>query len=626
MFSHSSGCCRSDARQGQSDVAIETGLHPAHDPRSTQYINPRYWGVSYEDVRSFKRDVIAYRKQGRFDDVKGDDDDPTIYTVNTNYIKPLTREKGGMSWALMKHEKGLLCDSFATHAWMEGALEFVRKVKKGWPMRSKGIYICFLANPQNGNLDKLLGDDIRESPFYLALQGCRYMIVVSNSKQSIYARLWCVFEANEAINMAKHGQLQIIIPWNPRRRWICGFFCLSLMTVLLGYGLGFCVMHESIGGLLGPVMWILVAFMISYAGSWSLHTLVNYLLRSSRITHRCAVTTMVVFEYIDLTILGIASGISFRWIVPNNHHWTTSLFHYLFYFEDFNSTASSTHGTIVYDLEHSAMKEFFQDKSDLVYERGEGVTCLQILFSLCFIYFYKIVLVLIRYIIKINSDDLDQNFESVRFAEATNKRDSAKIKEHINGREDEIDTTIKQLVRIGRCNRDVLYNLSLGMGLDTISDGIHPFKIMCGSFAWLFWYDTDMAGTRHDVKATVVPMACTVCILLVAYGYFGDRSVFAIDAYVWFGMLFVLVSNHPLIFTKASVLDHKMRTSSMPVFWVCLALMLLANIYHYCGIRARFNAGMSKLGFRTDESLGVGSSPGYAALPNTENAKVEKTP
>ena len=35
---------------------------------------------------------------------------PSIYTVNDQYIKPVTAEAGKMSWALMMHPLGLDCD------------------------------------------------------------------------------------------------------------------------------------------------------------------------------------------------------------------------------------------------------------------------------------------------------------------------------------------------------------------------------------------------------------------------------------------------------------------------------------------------------------------------------------
>lgn len=46
---------------------------------------------------------------------------PNLYEVNEHYVKPVTRKAGGMSYALMKHPQGLLCQVFISHAWAEGA-------------------------------------------------------------------------------------------------------------------------------------------------------------------------------------------------------------------------------------------------------------------------------------------------------------------------------------------------------------------------------------------------------------------------------------------------------------------------------------------------------------------------
>lgn len=53
----------------------------------------------------------------------GDDEDkygPSIYSVNEQYIKPVTADAGKMSWALMMNPEGLDCDLFVSHAWQEG--------------------------------------------------------------------------------------------------------------------------------------------------------------------------------------------------------------------------------------------------------------------------------------------------------------------------------------------------------------------------------------------------------------------------------------------------------------------------------------------------------------------------
>jgi predicted PurR-regulated permease PerM len=55
--------------------------------------------------------LIIYRSEN---DQQGEaiDYGPSIYTVNEQYIKPITAAAGKMSWALMMHPLGLDCDLF----------------------------------------------------------------------------------------------------------------------------------------------------------------------------------------------------------------------------------------------------------------------------------------------------------------------------------------------------------------------------------------------------------------------------------------------------------------------------------------------------------------------------------
>ena len=69
--------------------------------------------------------------------------------MNEHFIKPLTLRAGGMSYALMRNPDGLECDVFVTHAWAEGCFEFCEKVRAACPPNARGIWICFLANPQS---------------------------------------------------------------------------------------------------------------------------------------------------------------------------------------------------------------------------------------------------------------------------------------------------------------------------------------------------------------------------------------------------------------------------------------------------------------------------------------------
>lgn len=172
-------------------------------------VPPHMWCVTAADLKRFKQDVWDAWCAGRIPD--NDDEDfknpyhndpdigPNIYQVNKHFIMPETKRAGGMSYALMLHPEGLVCDVFVTHAWAEGIFEFISKVLRGWPRSGKHLWCCFLANPQNGNIASLLGSDVRTSPFAQALRVAQFVIVVPNKTTSIYKRLWCVYEAKLAV-------------------------------------------------------------------------------------------------------------------------------------------------------------------------------------------------------------------------------------------------------------------------------------------------------------------------------------------------------------------------------------------------------------------------------------------
>lgn len=159
------------------------------------------WCVTKRDLRFLRREVQRAIREGVIRPTQRDnfaatdlEYGPTIYTVTEQFIKPITRDAGGMSWALMRNPGGLKCDIFVTHAWQEGVFEFLEKVLDSWPRGRKHIWCCMLSNPQNLNIAKLIQRP-SESPFAIALRSASCMLVVPNQHSSIYTRLWCAYEA-----------------------------------------------------------------------------------------------------------------------------------------------------------------------------------------------------------------------------------------------------------------------------------------------------------------------------------------------------------------------------------------------------------------------------------------------
>ena len=155
--------------------------------------NPRY-----QDLAFLCREVCSALRCGQI--LPGAEDDaseaygPSIYTVNEQYIKPVTQQAGKMSWALMRHRDGLECELFISHAWQEGVFEFLAKVRHSWPRSVQTAWCCMLANPQNLDISSFLQSP-KTSPFAVALEASKVMLVVPNRHQSVYTRLWCSYEA-----------------------------------------------------------------------------------------------------------------------------------------------------------------------------------------------------------------------------------------------------------------------------------------------------------------------------------------------------------------------------------------------------------------------------------------------
>ena len=83
---------------------------------------------------------------------------------------------------------------FFSHAWAEGVYEFIRNALEAWPTELRGddcgAYICFLANPQNLDISKLVGSGVEASPFYrvLAAQPPPRVIMVRATSEMITGR------------------------------------------------------------------------------------------------------------------------------------------------------------------------------------------------------------------------------------------------------------------------------------------------------------------------------------------------------------------------------------------------------------------------------------------------------
>jgi len=166
-------------------------------------VPPEKWCITKEDLLLLRHEIQTAIQAGKIIPTERDPFDPednrygpNMYNVVESYIKPLSDNAGGMSWALMRHPEGLPCDIFITHCWAEGAFEFIDKLIASWPKNKKikHAWCCIFANPQTLDIGHLIRDP-RTSPFAVALRKSSQMMVVSTRNVSIYSRIWCAYEA-----------------------------------------------------------------------------------------------------------------------------------------------------------------------------------------------------------------------------------------------------------------------------------------------------------------------------------------------------------------------------------------------------------------------------------------------
>ncbi|CAE7208210.1 unnamed protein product [Symbiodinium sp. CCMP2592] len=201
-------------------------------------VPPDHWCVTRSDLKHLRREVLKAIENGEIGPPDDGTDDfavsdkqygPSIYTVNRQYIMPVTQDAGKVSWALMRHPAGLECDLFISHAWQEGVFEFLSKVLHSWPRAARHAWCCMLANPQNLDIGALLQSP-SNSPFALALQASTWVLVVPNRHCSIYTRLWCSYEAYVAHDARK----TIFVARSSNRRKICAALSQALLAGLAG--------------------------------------------------------------------------------------------------------------------------------------------------------------------------------------------------------------------------------------------------------------------------------------------------------------------------------------------------------------------------------------------------------
>ncbi|CAJ1373665.1 unnamed protein product [Effrenium voratum] len=176
------------------------------------------WCVTYWDLVFLGQEVSSALGRGEIQPGPEDDTSraygPSIYTVNEQYIKPVTKE--------------------------EGIFEFLAKVQHSWPWGLRTAWCCMLANPQNLDISFFLQSP-KTSPFAIALQASEVMLVVPNRHQSVYARLWCAYEAY----LAQEEGKTILIAHSSNLHQVVRALRWMALAAILGAAVGTCVANHA---------------------------------------------------------------------------------------------------------------------------------------------------------------------------------------------------------------------------------------------------------------------------------------------------------------------------------------------------------------------------------------------
>ncbi|CAL1130658.1 unnamed protein product [Cladocopium goreaui] len=234
-----------------------------------------------------------------------------------------------MSYALMKHPSGLLCQIFISHAWAEGIFELGDHVRRAWPRmhRLHNLYCCLLANPQNLDMSTWLDGPPAETPFARAMQSASHVLIIPNSTVGIYTRLWCVYEAYLGTQYKK----TCIMPARPKTTAQCRILFLTvLLPIVIGLVSGLALVLIPLEDLHLKMMadgLFLMAFLTTILCFGISPT---FKLFKGKCPHRCIHQNMNILRAIHVVLMCILTLVAFPWTMLPGPHFTPSNFDHYF--------------------------------------------------------------------------------------------------------------------------------------------------------------------------------------------------------------------------------------------------------------------------------------------------------
>jgi len=171
--------------------------------------NPAYWGITVRQLQHLRAHMCRdgyFKRDGKFFD-------PSMYDINTDYVKPLT-DGLNISLAVLYNrdlpEGGSRAKIFISHAWAESFLIFLATLETAIGSQnpialSDTLWICTFGVYQNMTSEQIANAIAQpeDSPFAQVLSTVDECIVVFNDRVNIYSRVWCVYEAHLALDWDK---------------------------------------------------------------------------------------------------------------------------------------------------------------------------------------------------------------------------------------------------------------------------------------------------------------------------------------------------------------------------------------------------------------------------------------
>eukprot|EP00928_Gymnodinium_smaydae_P014689 TRINITY_DN15406_c0_g1_i3.p1 TRINITY_DN15406_c0_g1~~TRINITY_DN15406_c0_g1_i3.p1 ORF type:complete len:900 (-),score=151.35 TRINITY_DN15406_c0_g1_i3:27-2726(-) len=128
-----------------------------------------------------------------------------MHLVVDREVKPRTKATN-CSLALLLNPHGCKANIFVTHSWNECFNEFISTLQTALDATDVA-WICSFALPQNDDLSVVLGQNVSDSPFALALRQASKLVVALETQLDVPNRAWCTYELALARDWGKRIDL-----------------------------------------------------------------------------------------------------------------------------------------------------------------------------------------------------------------------------------------------------------------------------------------------------------------------------------------------------------------------------------------------------------------------------------